>query len=127
MVVIFRSNSHYTKGIECMIDRKINFYNKAKSRARDFIQIFRKFCHCLYTKRNLNLLKYRVLKYHGTFLVPVPVPSVVGTEYQYRGTFFIKIRGTPSNSTVIESFFCRRCDIFLFFVFAVLKEFLDLQ
>ena len=112
MVVIFRSNSHYTKDIECMIDRKINFYNKAKSRARDFIQIFRKFCHCLYTKRNLNLLKYRVLKYHGTFLVPVP--SIVGTEYQYRGTFFIKNRGTPSNSTVIESFFAGVATYFCF-------------
>ena len=40
MVVIFRSNIHYTKGIEVrIIDRKINFYNKAKSRAWNFIRI----------------------------------------------------------------------------------------
>ena len=35
--------------------------------------------------------QYRVLKYHGTFLVPLTVSSVLGTEYRYRGTFFYKV------------------------------------
>ena len=50
--------------------------------------------------------QYRVQKYRGTFLVPVPVPRY----------FFIKYRGTPSNIRGIESFFCKHCDMFLFFV-----------
>ena len=42
-----------------------------------------------------------------------------GGQYRvqkYRGTFFIKYRGTPSNFRVIERFFCKHCDMFLFFV-----------
>ena len=31
--------------------------------------------------------QYRVQKYRGTFVQSVP--SVLGTEYRYRGTFFI--------------------------------------
>ena len=36
--------------------------------------------------------QYRVLKYRDTFSVPLPVLSVLGTEYLYRDTFFIKYR-----------------------------------
>ena len=55
--------------------------------------------------------QYRVVKYRSTFLVPLPVPST----------------GTPSNYRVIESFFGKHCDMFLFFVsIAASKEFLDL-
>ena len=42
--------------------------------------------------------------------------GTVGTWYRVLGTFFIKYRGTPSNFNVIESFFCKHCDMSLFFV-----------
>ena len=50
--------------------------------------------------------QYRVLKYSGTFLVPLPLPSVLGTEYRYCGTLF--------NSRVIESFFASIAICFCF-------------
>ena len=58
--------------------------------------------------------QYRVKKYRGIFLVPVPVPSVLGTEYRYRGTFFIKYHGTSFNFKVIESFFASIATCFCF-------------
>ena len=48
-----------------------------------------------------------------------PIFRPRGGQYRvqkYRSTFFCKYRGTPSNFRVIESFFCERCDMFLFFV-----------
>ena len=53
-------------------------------------------------------------QYRGTFLVPLPVPSVRGTEYRYRGTFSMKYPGTPSNSKVIESFLQALRHVFIF-------------
>ena len=41
-----------------------------------------------------------VLKYFSSVIGTVGI----GTEYWYRDTFFIKYRGTRSNSRVIESF-----------------------
>ena len=44
---------------------------------------------------------------------------------QYR---VLKYRGTPFNYRLIKIFFCKHCDMFLFFVsIAASKEFLDLQ
>ena len=51
------------------------------------------------------------------------VTKRIGGQYRVQ-----KYRGTLSNFRVIESFLCKHCDMFLFFVsIAASKEFLDLQ
>ena len=65
--------------------------------------------------------QYRVPKYRGTvpwyfFLVPIPVPNT-GTAVHFFKVpryIFLKYRGIPSNSRVIESFFASIATCFCF-------------